>query len=109
MGQKLLRFDRFGQSLSILIDEGKSSLPSKLGSFCSFLLLICLIAYAGYKASVLERKQSVDILTAVIEDHYDSSYVFEAAQGLNIALFVFNPFDPATFQALDPTYGRIRF
>ena len=109
MGQKLLKFDRFGQSLSIQIDESRSSLPSKLGTFCSFVLLICLIAYAGYKASVLERKQSVDILTAVVEDYYDDSYVFGADQGFNIAVYVVNPFDPTTFQALDPTYGRVRF
>ena len=80
-----------------------------MGTFCSFILLVCLIAYAGYKASVLERKKSVDILTAVIEDYYDDSYVFGAAQGLNIAVFVVNPFDLTTFQALDPTYGRVRF
>ena len=68
-----------------------------------------MLAYAGYKSSVLERRQKVDIVTAVIEDNYDHTYTFGAEQGLNIAVFLFDPFDPTTYRQIDPTYGRIRF
>ena len=66
-------------------------------------------AYAGYKSSVLERRQKVDIVTAVIEENYDHTYTFGAEQGLNIGVFLFDAFDPTTYRQIDPTYGRIRF
>ena len=80
-----------------------------MGACCSFLLFLILISYAGYKVSVLEGKKSVDIVQAVLEDHFDSDFVYSAEEGLNFALAVFNPFDLTTLQSLDPSYGRIRF
>ena len=56
-----------------------------------------MLAYTGYKSSVLERKKSVDILTAVLEENFDDSYTFRADQGLNIAVFLFDPFDSLTY------------
>ena len=77
-----------------------------MGACCSLILYLILISYAGYKASVLEGRKSVDIVQAVLENHYDSDSIFSEKEGLNIAFAVFNPFDP---QSLDPSYGRIRF
>ena len=41
----------------------------------------------------MERKKSVDIVQAVVEDHYDSSHVIRAENGFNLAAAVFNPFE----------------
>ena len=60
--EKFLSYDQFGQPYIMQIDERKSALPSKMGSFCSILLLIVLVAYAGYKFSILEGKKKVDIV-----------------------------------------------
>ena len=86
LGQKLLEQDKFGQSPKMRLDGGKDALPSHMGALCSIVLLILLVAYAGYKVSVLEGRKAVDILQAIHEDHFDGSYVFGAEQGLNFAV-----------------------
>ena len=70
------------------------------------MLFIILIAYAGYKISILEGKKSVDILQAVKEKHFDDSYIFQAERGLNIAVALK---DNESFHTIDPSYGRIVF
>ena len=67
-----------------------------------------MLAYAGYKVSILQEKKSIDIVQAVVENHFDASYVFDSDQGLNFAVGVLDPFDLATLKHLDPTFGRIR-
>ena len=58
--------------------------------------------------SILQGKKSIDIIQAVVENHFDDSYVFDSEQGLNFAIGVLNPFSPDTFNPLDPTFGRIK-
>ena len=109
VGEKLLEYDKFGSSFGMSLDQGKETLPSKMGTFCTFFLLIVLIAYTGYKINILEGKKSVDILQAVDKDHFDENDTFGSEQGLNIAVAVVNPFLQETFQPVDPRYGRIVF
>ena len=90
VGEKLLNYDKFGQSYGLHLDQGKETLPSKMGTFCSFLLLLTLIVYAGYKVNILQGKKSVDILQAVNKHYFDDDYTFGANQGLNIAIAVIN-------------------
>ena len=107
--QKLLNQDRFGQSFTLRLEEGRETLRSRVGALCSVMLIILLISYAGYKVSVLEGKKSIDILQAVRENHFDDTHEFTNQQGLNIAAMVVNPFNPATHQLIDPSFGRIKF
>ena len=60
--EKLLSFDQFGQPYQMQIDEKRNALPSKMGSFYSIFLLIVLVAYAGYKTSILEGRKKIDIV-----------------------------------------------
>ena len=76
--ERMLSYDQFGQPYKMQIDESRSALPSKMGSFFSILLLIVLVAYAGYKVFILEGKKKIDIIQAVQEDYFDDSYVFSA-------------------------------
>ena len=89
------------------IGNGRDSLPSKMGVFYSFLLIIILLMYAGYKISLLEGRKSIDIVQAVKENHFDDTYVFTGEQGLNIAVAVFSTRDLSTHQPIDPSYGSI--
>ena len=108
-GQKLQESDQFGQTFKIYLDEGKGALPSKAGALCRLLLLLVMIAYTGYKTSILSGKKSIDIMQAVKENHFDDTHVFSAKQGLNTAVGVYQTNDPSTHWPLDPSYGRIRF
>ena len=58
------------------LEDGRDALPSRIGAVCSILLTILLITYAGYKVSVLEGKKSIDIIQAVVENHFDDTYKF---------------------------------
>ena len=76
LNRALLNQDKFGQAFTMRIEDGRDTLPSKLGAICSLLLVIILVVYAGYKISVLEGKRSIDIVQAVIENHFDDTHVF---------------------------------
>ena len=80
-----------------------------MGALFSLLLVVNVLIFAGYKIYILEGKKSIDIVQAVLEDHFDSDFVYSAEEGFNFALAVFNPFDLTTLQSLDPSFGRIRF
>ena len=109
-GKRLTSLDQFGQSFSIRFEEGRDVLPSKMGAACTILLAVILITYGGYKASILEGRKSVDILSAVQEDHYDEEFVFSGEQGFNVAVAVVDPFaSPDQLEQVDPSYGRIVF
>ena len=89
--------DQFGQSFGLQLDKGKDRLTSKLGTCCSFFLAIVLVAYAGYKVSILEGKKGVDILTSVSKNHFDEEYTFGGEQGLNLAVAVTDSFDKESY------------
>ena len=91
------------------IDEGNRTLSSRMGAFCSILLVIIVIGFASYKISILEGKKSIDILSIVVEDSIDDTEVFSAEQGLNIAAAVYSPFDTSRHVPIDPSFGRIKF
>ena len=74
----MLDFDKFTQSFTMQLDEGRGALPSWMGALCSFILFVVIIAYTCYKVDVLVGKKSVDILSAVNENYYDDSYIFGA-------------------------------
>ena len=76
--EKLLNFDKFGQSFTMRLEEGRNVLPSRMGALCSIIFIITLLSYAGYKTWILEGRKSVNILQAVKEDHFDDTYTFSS-------------------------------
>ena len=83
-------------------------MPSKMGTICSFLMLILMLNFTFYKVQILQERKSVDVLSVVSEDHFDENSFFGAEQGLNIAVALFNP-KRVNIAPLDPTYGKIDF
>lgn len=63
-----------------------------MGALCSLILLITVLSYAGYKVNVLQSKSSVDVTSAIVEGHFNSSFIFGAGQGFKIAAAVGNPY-----------------
>lgn len=91
------------------VHDGQDRVPTKMGSACSILLFVLLLAYSGHKLNVLIEKSNVDITEAVQYDYFDHQYVFGAEQGLNLAFAVVNPINPDREPELDPRYGSIKF
>ena len=106
LGEKLERYDQFGQTFTVLIDDGRDALPSKIGVLCSILLFIVMLSYTSYKINRLSGKKSIDIVQAVKEFHFEDDNKFTADQGLNFAVGVFKPSIPGQ---IDPTYGKIKY
>lgn len=103
LSRKVLEHDKFGATFAWQIGTGGSALPTRLGALCTVFLQVVLIAYTGYKVSILDAKKDVDILQAVKEDYFDNQYKFGAEQGLQVAIAVGNESNPG--QVLDPAYG----
>ena len=109
LGKKLRSFDKFGQHFNLKLDQGQDTLPSKMGAFFTIMLGVILLGFTYYKYDIMQTRKDVDILSAIKTDHFGPDYKFGFEQGLNVAVAVFNPFDPSSFQHLDHTYGRVRF
>ena len=62
-----------------------------MGAFLSVALFVILAMYTGYKISIIEGKRSIDVVSAIKENHFDDSHVFGADQGLNVAVAVLDP------------------
>ena len=107
--KKFLAVDRFGESFKMRIDRENFMLQSSLGTLCSVILFLLMIAFSAYKITILESRDFVDILESVEINHFDSDHVFSYNQGFNIAVGVFSPFDARTMQPIDPSYGKIGF
>ena len=60
--EKLQRYDQFGQSVTLHLDQGNDTLSSKMGALCSLVLLILVLAYSCYKVYILQAKKSIDIV-----------------------------------------------
>ena len=86
--------DQFGQAFKMRIESGKDTLYSKMGSLCSIMLKVILILFTIYKINILNGKKSIDIVQAVLENHFDDTHVFSHEQGLNIAVAVTNLLSP---------------
>ena len=80
-----------------------------MGAACSILLFIFLLAYTGYKISVLEGREAVNVLQSVAEDYFEEGDSFGADQGLQIAFEVYDRSGLKSEQNIDPSYGRIQF
>ena len=91
------------------LEEGITSVPSKMGTFCSLLLMMTVLTFTYYKVDVLLGRKDVDVLSAVAENYFDSSDSFSGKQGLNVAVSLFNAQNSQFTVELDPSYGRIRF
>ena len=79
-----------------------------MGAACTILVVLVTLMYGGYRASILHARSDVDVMASIQKDYHDMDYTFGAEQGLNLAVAVFNGFDPSAF-IMDPTYGKIQF
>ena len=82
---------QFGEQFRMKLDD-KQSVKTSMGSFCSFILLIIVTAYAYIKVDVFINKKDVEIMSSRQMRHFSPDYVFDYSQGLNFA-FAFTAYD----------------
>ena len=68
-------------------------LTSVVGGICTLLLVFILLAYTGYKVSVLVGKTNSILNQAVSENYFDEAYVIGADQDLKVAVAIYSPFE----------------
>ena len=79
-----------------------------MGSLCSLLVVVLVCIYGQFKYTVLLQKKDVDIISMVLEYHYDDLDSFGFEDGLNVAV-AFTAFDNGKSWILDDSYGELVF
>ena len=105
--EKVMSLDSFAETFKVKFDDGKTALPTILGSILSILLFILTVAYAAQKTNIMIQKEGVDVITATKENYFADDYKFSAGQGFQIAVG-FTNFIDLEREILDPTYGEIK-
>ena len=92
------------------LDDGMDSVPTYAGSISTLLYMVLFISYAALKCEVLYSRNDTDIMTTVLEEHYDASYEFDAEQGLNIAVAFTGWSDSEKSDGpIEESYGKLEF
>lgn len=79
-----------------------------MGTLCSLLMFVVVVAYAYQKTGVWLNKKDISIQYSSQDSFYDENYVFDHEQGLNFAI-AFTAYDDETEPILDESIGRIVF
>ena len=79
-----------------------------MGSFCTMIVILLTIGYAGFKFNIMLEMKDVNILLTLRESWYDDDYKFTFENGLNLAV-AFSGYNTKTEWELDPSYGKIMF
>ena len=53
------------------LDDGKDNVNSYMGSFCTFFLFFVISTYGYQKMDVLIAKKDVDMLSSILDFHYE--------------------------------------
>lgn len=100
--------DQFGSFFRMRLDSKMAILKTPMGSFCTILLFVLVTAYTYQKIDVMHFKKDVEVFQYTTAGAFDDQYVFNFAQGLNIAV-AFTAFDNEEENILDPAIGRVVF
>ena len=105
---KFKTIDQFAESYVMRLDDGHQSIPSLMGSFLSFLLLIVICAYVYQKFDVLLARKDVDVLSSLNDSVFTDDDVFDFNNGFAISA-AFTAYDSETEYILDKSYGELVF
>jgi len=100
--------DQFGQGFSMRLDGPQSQVSTLLGTLCTLMLAIIVLAYAYQKMDVLMNRKSVDILSTVSELAFEETDLLTADHGLNFAIG-FTAYNNEREWMLPPEYGELVF
>ena len=68
------------------LDKENSILNSSFGSVLTILVYLTIAIYSYLKADVWLNKKDIDIMSSTMIDHFDSDFVINADDGLNLAI-----------------------
>lgn len=108
MWSKILNLDIYAETFRMKIDRNRMALPTSMGVICSLMSFLIVAGYALLKTNVLITRNDMNVVGATHEVHFDSDFIFNFEQGLNIAV-AFTSFDSEREVILDPSYGKIDY
>ena len=68
--------DQFGEGFQMKVDRNRDVIQTCMGSICSFLIGLVVIAYTYQKFDVWSGRKAVDIMASINENAYGDDYVF---------------------------------
>ena len=81
-------------------------LPSIIGLFFTFVFGAVMLGYTILKFEILVNRTEADMMSTVREAYYDSDFVIDASQNLNIAV-AFTAYDNERESELDPSIAEL--
>ena len=91
----------------MIIDKSTSEQYTTMGALCSLMMCAIVLAYFVQKCEVFYSKKDVDMLAATQTGFFDSDYVFDHEQGLNLAVAL-AAYDNNR-EPFDETYASLKF
>ena len=99
------RQDKFSEGFHMKLTNGEDTVPTWMGTLCTILLFLIILAYTVQKMEVLFSKKDIDIITALNDSSLDSDFRFGSEQGFNIATKWYSHEDET--EELDPSIGKL--
>ena len=90
------------------LDKENETLQTSIGSILTLIIYLIVSAYAYVKIEVWITKNDNDIMQSTQDGFFDTDYVFDFEQGLNVAI-AFTDYSNDMEPILKESFGRIVF
>ena len=107
-GTKMLEHDSFNYTFQMKLDKGITGLTTVSGLCLTLLLGLVMVSFALQKSWAMFTKKYIDIKTSSTMNYYDHAHVFDAEQGLEVAIG-FTAYDNNREVILDKSIGELAF
>ena len=97
---KILQFDKFGQTLSFNFHNGSSVYRSSIGTCFSLLIGLITVVFTAQQCLVLFKRKATVFTSSPILGYNQEDYVFNQTDGLRFAFFLFDSSSPDLVDSL---------
>ena len=66
--------DMFGENFYQTVEGDSQVVHSYMGSFCTFIVFIVSLCYAGFKMNILIHNKEINVLYTIHEHAFDHDY-----------------------------------
>ena len=72
------------------MEDGQTSIGSKIGAVCSLFLFVILLVYSGQKLAILVQKGDTNLAVTRLTNYFDDTEKLSADDGMFFAFTVKN-------------------